>query len=353
MKILLFEYFTASNTNNPSIISEAKSMIGSILKDLNGLKKHFEIYLLLFKEFVSLFDEYDNVNIIVINDDLKEWLKENASKFNQAMFIAAEADNILYDLTKEIENQGVKILGPDSKSVLKCSNKYETYKSVEDIVKQAKTIEIAINNNWQIAIEKILYFFNESKHEKLIIKPLYGVDCQDIIIISNEKEIYDLKKLYAPQSNLLIQEFIEGHSVSISLISDGKQSLPISLNKQIIAIENNKLKYLGGETPFNHALKEKAFHVAKISTESIKGIKGFVGVDLILDEINNEVYFLEINSRFTTSYVGLSKISNIKIAKVIVELLNKQIRLNSLNFEYNEKVKFIKKGKILEIELFK
>jgi predicted ATP-grasp superfamily ATP-dependent carboligase len=353
MKILLFEYFTASYIDDPSIISEAKAMIESILIDLKGLDETSEIYLLVFKEFVSLFDKYDYVNIIIIDDDLKTWLKKNVSKFNQVMFIAAESENILYDLTKIIENQKVKILGSNSKSILKCSNKYKTYKTVENIVKQAKTIEIAINNNWEIAIKKILDFFNKSKHGKLIVKPIYGVDCQDIIIISNEKEIFNLKKQYESQTHLLIQEFIEGPSVSVSLISDEKQSLPISLNKQIITINDNKLRYLGGETPFKHALKKKAYDVAKTVTESIKGIKGFVGVDLILDEENNEVYFLEINSRFTTSYVGLSKISNINIATAIVKLLNNQIKLNSLKFEYNKKIKFIKKGKILEINLIK
>ncbi|MDR3291629.1 MAG: ATP-grasp domain-containing protein [Methanobrevibacter sp.] len=340
MKILLFEYFTASNSNDRPIISEAKAMIESLLEDL----KDFKVYLLISKSFLSFFKDYNQDNIITIEEDLFIWLKKNIYKFNKVMFIGCEERLILYELTKLIEAQGVEILGSNSKGILTCSNKYKTYIALKNKVRQPKTIKIDINNdNSYLAIKKLL---EKSNSKKLIAKPIYGVDCQDTKLIHDDKEAYNLNN---HKKELIIQEFIEGDTVSVSLISDGNESIPISLNEQFIAINNNEFNYLGGEIPFEHPLKEEAFKIAKIATETIDGLKGFIGVDLILS--NDKVYFLEINSRFTTSYVGLAKIININIGESIIKLLTNQITLNSINFKFNGKVKFIKNGKNLEIKL--
>ncbi|MDR2544252.1 MAG: ATP-grasp domain-containing protein [Methanobrevibacter sp.] len=336
MKILLFEYFTASNNEDCSIMSEAEAMIKSLSDDL----KDFEIYLLTSENFFPLFKDYQYLNIISIKENLFDWLNKNVYRFNKVMFIGTEEDMILYELTKLIESKGVEILGSDSKGVLTCSNKYETYMALKDKITQPKTIKMDINSeDYQIIIKDIL---NKSDSKKLIVKPVYGVDCQNTVLISDESEIANLNK-----NELLIQEFIDGEIVSVSLISDGIESIPISLNKQLIAIDDNKFTYLGGEIPFDHPLKDEAFKIAIMAVEAIVGLKGFLGVDLIIT--NNKIYFLEINSRFTTSYVGLTKITNVSIGEIIIKLLTNQITLNSINIKLNGKVRFLKNGRNLEI----
>ena len=79
--------------------------------------------------------------------------------------------------------------------------------------------------------------------------------------------------------------------------------------------------------------------------ESIEGLNGFVGVDLL---ISNDgiypVYLLEINSRFTTPYVGLKKIADFNITKTIIEGNIKDVDLS-----LNGKVEFKKEGNNLNI----
>ena len=56
---------------------------------------------------------------------------------------------------------------------------------------------------------------------------------------------------------------------------------------------------------FNHMLsKIKSF--LKVIFENFDGYFGFIGVDAIMTEDNN-IFFLEINPRLTTSYIGLRK----------------------------------------------
>ena len=115
---------------------------------------------------------------------------------------------------------------------------------------------------------------------------------------------------------------------------------------------NDKAAYLGGKIPYESKYKDEAFEIAKNAVEAIDGLKGFVGVDLIINADEKDiysVYLLEINSRFTTPYVGLSKIANFNIGKSIIELIDGKISLDDLDISLDGEVEFVKSGELLEI----
>lgn len=147
--------------------------------------------------------------------------------------------------------------------------------------------------------------------------------------------------------DVIVQEFIDGDDVSVSLISDGVRAIPISLNKQFINIQNDNQTYLGGKIPYENKNKLKAFKIASKAVEAIGGLKGFVGVDLIITD--DEVYLLEINSRFTTPYVGLKKIININISKSIINLIDGERNIDDLNISLNGEVEFKKLDNSLNV----
>ena len=379
--ILVFEYFTASGVEDLSIVSEAVELIKSLVSDL----KDEDIYVLLAKQFEDIFDDFDfDVKTIVIEDSLEDWLEKEAYIFDKAMFIAAEGDMNLYNLTKLLESKEVKIYGSDSYAVKLASDKFETFDYLLNRVNQPMTYNILLNPKtyWkraiQIFFDKINGDYGDGsddgtvpimqkpkdipvldnsdrdvvKKYKLIAKPRYGVDCENIKIIASKRDIDELEDIYPNGSRFIIQEYIPGDVCSVCLISDGKEALPISLNKQIVKIDENGGEYLGGYVPYEHPSKEKAFAVAKRACEFVPGLKGFIGVDLI---IADDVYLIEINSRFTTSYVGLQKVSNINIAKAIIDLIDKKVAIGDIGeIEYSDKVSFCKdENGILDIKIGK
>ncbi|MBR1611855.1 MAG: ATP-grasp domain-containing protein, partial [Methanobrevibacter sp.] len=98
--------------------------------------------------------------------------------------------------------------------------------------------------------------------------------------------------------------------------------------------------------------KDEAFEIATKAAESIDGLKGFVGVDLLINNDEKDVYsvyLLEINSRFTTPYVGLNKITNFNIGKSIIELLNGDLSIDDLDVSLDGEVEFKKVGDELEV----
>lgn len=375
--ILVFEYYTASGINDPKIISEAVALIESLLNDLSSFSSNnsLNIHFLVSKDFSGIGDSYgfsvNAGNKIVIDTTLEDWLEKSATNFDGCIFISAEEDMNLYNLTKLLEDNNVKSYGSDSSSALLCSDKYTTFKHLQGVVNQPRTFKFTVcdESPWEVSIKNILDFFETEDLSnpddfKLIVKPLYGVDCQDMVIISNEGDIDKIAEIYPENSEVLVQEFIHGENLSVSLISDGKTAIPLTLNKQYLEINKENQQYLGGELPYNHPQRDAIFSASKRAVESIDGIKGFVGVDLISknsDDIDN-IYFLEINSRFTTPYVGISKIAKFNIGKTIIELLDNKIAIDSIydnigvdfniNADNNSKyVKFRKNGYDLDIEI--
>ncbi len=352
--ILVFEYFTACGEKDRSIISEAEALIFSLLDDLSD----FNVDLVINKSYKSTVEKYDNVNAIFIDCDVIDWLLDNAKNFNNAIFIAGENNNNLYNITKILEENNVNTFTSSAEACLKASDKFATYENLFNIVPQPRSFRFKIDPRgyWKRAIENL--------HEKwqaedpltplkLIIKPLSGVDCEDIVIIEDINDLsYELEKIFPPGSRIIVQEFVDGTDISVSLICDGEKAIPISLNKQFVELNSDEGTYFGGKLPYDSKYKKEAFEIATKAVEAIGGIKGFVGVDLLINNDEKDVYsvyFLEINSRFTTPYVGLAKIARFNIGKSIIELLNDEIDINDLDVSLDGEVEFRKAGDELEI----
>ncbi|OWT33778.1 hypothetical protein BGI41_00645 [Methanobrevibacter sp. 87.7] len=369
--ILVFEYYTATGLDDLCISSEAAALISGLVDDL----VNEDVYLLLSKKYSYLGEDKKNIHLIILDEDksenaLEDFLIDNVSKFSRSIFISSEEDNNLYDITRFLEDNNVKLYVSDTESTRICSDKFETFMALQYKCDYLPLTYKVINDPkiyWKKPIEYNLKAINVPGEScdvgpipddleiktKLIAKPLNGVDCEKIKIISNKSDIDELDNLFPEGNGILIQEFIEGEVLSVSLLSDGVKALPISLNKQHVNLENDLGTYLGGELPYNHPAKDKIFDVAKKVVESIEGLKGFVGVDLIVKEEDGEYipYVIEINSRFTTPYVGLRKVLNINIGQTILDLIDGKLSIDDIdNLSFKSGVKFIKKNGQLNIE---
>lgn len=288
MKLLVFEYATASGIDDPEIFLEGRSMLEALLADF----RDFDVEFLLSERFADM-DIGAGLRPSLIGD-LDDWLQENLEEFDACIFIAAEEDMELYRLTRLVEESGVLLLGSSADAVRTCSDKRLTYRALEGRVPLIRTYEPG-----EVDVAG----------SRLIVKPADGVACQGIRILE-PGEAPDFS------DDVIIQDFIEGESVSVSLLSDGERALPMSLNRQDIMVTGGELGYCGGSAPLDHGMREDAFTVARRAVESIPGLRGYVGVDLILAD---EPYLVEINSRITTPYIGLRRVSEANLGHLILE----------------------------------
>jgi predicted ATP-grasp superfamily ATP-dependent carboligase len=77
----------------------------------------------------------------------------------------------------------------------------------------------------------------------------------------------------------------------------------LALNLQRVRRRLNRLSYDGGRTPLEHPLAARALDVAVRTCELFPGLRGFVGVDVVLTD--DEAVVIEINPRLTTAYLGV------------------------------------------------
>ena len=63
------------------------------------------------------------------------------------------------------------------------------------------------------------------------------------------------------------------------------------------------LSYRGGCTPLDHPLADRAVDTAVRACAACPGLRGYVGVDLVLT--GSDAVVIEINPRLTTAYLGV------------------------------------------------
>ena len=183
----------------------------------------------------------------------------------------------------------------------------------------------------------------------ILIKPEDGVGAESIHYFEKESQISNFFTNYDANldenRNYILQEFIKGKDLSISLIGGHHSNIDpliLSVNSQDVNIKNLKSEYLGGYTPLeNHKEIIKNLSVIINRIKFLK-IEGYFGIDFIKKH-NNLFSFIEINPRLTTSYIGLRNIINLNCAELILNsksnfLNNPEIKLQ--NYSYFTRIDF-------------
>jgi predicted ATP-grasp superfamily ATP-dependent carboligase len=103
----------------------------------------------------------------------------------------------------------------------------------------------------------------------------------------------------------ILQPFVLGLAVSVAFIISAKECVALLPAEQHLS-EDGRFRYLGGAIPLAPDIAQRAEHLARRALETIPGLLGFVGVDLVLGEKGDgsEDWVIEINPRLTTSYIG-------------------------------------------------
>lgn len=343
MNLLVYEHISgggiASEKMVSNILSEGYSMLRSLISDVK-YAGHRVITLLdsRLKKFEPPI-EADKIDFISSPSELDEKLRKNSSLVDATYVIAPEKGKMLQKLVKIMETCGRTSLNCRSGAIKKASNKM---KILETIKKKGIRVPETVRLNIHQKTKTIRHLVEELGYP-LVFKPLDGVGCSGVSLVKNENQITPAIKKIARESisgHCIAQERINGVNASVSVISTDKRALPVTLNQQIVTLASprEKSRYHGGIVPFNHTLKKEALKVAQASVESIGGLRGYVGVDLVLTE--EEPVVIEINPRLTTSYIGLRKVVNFNPAQAVIDaVFEKQL---SENVQSSRQVFFLK-----------
>ena len=329
MRLLIYEYASgggfAEKPIPPSILSEGFSMLRTITEDAKATGH--KVTSILDSRIADFNPPLEKENILLVDSwrETENAVHEAAEKSDAAYIIAPETDGILKNLVEKIEKNKTKSLNSKSKAIAKVSNKPLLQKHAKKIGLQTpETLTFGITDDKENIIQEV----EEKIGFPAVFKPINSVGCGGLSCVNSKTQVAIAIAKIANQANshFITQELIQGQPASVTIISDGKNAVPITLNKQHVSLRTPKQDstYNGGTTPFDHPQNDKAFAAAKRIVESIEGLRGYVGADFILTK--NEPVVIEINPRLTTSYIGIRKILNMNLAQTLIDsTLNHQL----------------------------
>jgi predicted ATP-grasp superfamily ATP-dependent carboligase len=207
------------------------------------------------------------------------------------------ADLILYSSgISPLEFPKNKLIG--NREINSVENKYKLYKHLnkkfEGVFKLPETYLVS-------DLQDALEIADASDAEKFLIKPLEGsggIGIENIDQIDPDTEIHDA----------VLQEIVDGHDVSASVLSTGDEATTILTSEQLIGNncpgQKESYGYCGNIVPFIQKKDYNNFNtqLEEIAEEVVLDLKliGSNGVDLILK--NGEIYVIEVNPRLQGTY---------------------------------------------------
>ena len=315
--LLIFEYITSNPSKfflkNQVLLEEGIKMIDKLSFDFQksiGIKK-----ISVIRNTKLNFKKYKNINYFLTNKRISwlDILKNLDIKKTKVLLIAPETNNIISSVLKIINSLGFEVLCSDTNTIIKFRSKFSTYNNLKKkkipCVKSFKKISEV-----------------EKKKLKYIVKPNISSGSENVFLAKNYKELSRILK--KTNFSYVIQYYKPKMVGSFSMICLKGKSIVLACNKQIVS-KKKRISQIGSFIGKYEKYRQNFIKIANLISKSFPGLYGYVGVDVVFED--NMWKVIEINPRFTTSYVGLEKVYGGKINRMIIDLYTKnKIKLNKL-----------------------
>jgi tyramine---L-glutamate ligase len=137
----------------------------------------------------------------------------------------------------------------------------------------------------------------------LVVKPARGAGSEGVRLVRTPAALGEaVRSARRTDRRVLLQGFVPGTPASVSLLCDGRRARVLAVNAQRLS-PAGRFAYRGGVTPLAHPLASRAARAARRVCEAFPGLRGYVGVDVILGR--GGAFVIELNPRLTTAYLGL------------------------------------------------
>ncbi len=294
-----------------AVVTDFKALGEEIVTTLDARLKPVQQYLNADNLIEIQQNSFDDIFETLIND------------VDAVLLIAPESENTLFNLARQVEKAGKRLIGPSSDAIRIATNKAETHRKALDAhVLVPSAIRVGFSEKQEI-IDKIC----QQIGYPVVFKPIDGVGGSGICIVANQKNIGAGLETVQKETTLdtfQIQKYINGLDVSVSAIVSQREVRPISLNAQLVRLAppGQQSEYQGGYLPISHTLREEAFQNSQKILEHIEGFQGYVGIDFVF---SYAPFLIEINPRITTSYIGLREVLSPNPARLILDALQGEI----------------------------
>ncbi|MFX1353629.1 MAG: ATP-grasp domain-containing protein [Promethearchaeota archaeon] len=340
-RIFIIEFVTGGGFNQveipDSLFAEGYGMLRSVIADFKDLDFEIETILDTRLTLLSNYIKADFINVIQKFDDFFKKFEDCVKRNKFCFIIAPEFSGILYKLTQiALENNSI-VLSINLKGIKLGSSKLKTYFFFRESEISTPSTFLIPHKKEQFDVKFIINKFRQF-NTPIIIKPEDGVGAESIYYFETEEEILEFfseKVSLINQSRAyILQKYIEGKDLSVSLIGYRDPPLIVGINAQNLNIKdlNKESEYLGGYTPVENwepLISILKNHIEKIE---LKSFNGYFGIDFIQKK-EGSLSFIEINPRLTTSYIGIRNVVDRNLMSVLLDFKENNFDLNEIKFQ--------------------
>jgi predicted ATP-grasp superfamily ATP-dependent carboligase len=319
MRILVHEFMTGGGLSGrpvpSSLAREGLAMRTAIVADLAAIGYH-EIVMTTDIRFARAAPP--RVEVVTLAPGDTSAFDGLVTSADAVWLVAPETDRCLERLAAHVERKGKILLGSGSAVIREASDKGELPGRLARIaVRHPETVTIDSRVDARAAARDLGY--------PIVLKPRRGAGSRGVNLAHNERELNsalsDLQRVRAADlgtasgahvnRDLVMQRYVRGTPASVSLLVDGCRAVALAVNAQRMSTRHG-FSYLGGWTPLDHPLTTDAADVAIRTCTAFSGLRGCVGVDLVLTDTGPVV--IEVNPRLTTAYLGVRAVLDENVA---------------------------------------
>lgn len=234
----------------------------------------------------------------------QEAIERLATAADWTIIVAPEFDGHLHARCLAVERAGGRLLGPDAGFVALASDKHAT---AEHLAQRGVRVPpgVALAAGEPLPIDF---------HDPAVLKPRDGAGSLGMRLITGPRA-----DRTPPDRPARLEKYCPGTAASVAVACGPRGVVPLAPCRQAIDAARG-FEYRGGSLPLPPALARRAARLARQAVIALGASRGYLGVDLVLgaDASGALDTVIEINPRFTTSYVGLRALACGNLAESIL-----------------------------------
>ncbi|QDU56500.1 ATP-grasp domain-containing protein [Aeoliella mucimassa] len=288
-----------------SLQREAWAMLSALVADFAALDG-CQVATLVEQAYAEGIDAKVEVRLADSERARKSQFGKLVRQADYTVIVAPEFEGILLGLAGRVERLGGRLLSPDAAFVEIASDKQSTYERLY------KPRIATPRGSVLMSGER----FGDGMPYPIVVKPIDG--CGSLGVVRHDGP----GACPLESAAYRWEEFAEGLPVSVAFLCSGEHRLTLEPCVQRLN-QPTDFTYLGGELPLSPEQSQRAHTLAAQAMDALPTTTGYVGVDLVLGDApdGSDDKVIEINPRYTTSYIGLRAATEANLAATLLSLV--------------------------------
>lgn len=309
MRIFVYEFLSAGASVGPaaaSLLAEGWAMLTALLEDFRRIPG-VEVETML---GAAAADRSPPAGVVVhsVDGDREDVVfRQLTAAADWTLVVAPEIDGILPDCLEWIEESHGRSLGPTPTAARLAGDKLRLADHLrEHGVPTPPTVV------WPTAAPSF----------PAVCKLRRGAGSLANFLVRDEYELQQaiMETRAEWHDDVIIQSYLSGEAVSVSFLIGPGRRLALPAAAQHLSTDG-RFHYRGGSLPLAPHRAERAARLAARAVDAVEGLRGYVGVDLVLGPSADGDAVIEINPRLTTSYIGLRALARFNLAEAMLAVV--------------------------------